>query len=603
MENGKNKSILISNLVRWDKNPRPQTLMDQNSDIEASIESKGVLLPLIVRAKSGANGMYEVIAGDRRRTTVQHLVDLGRWPADRPVPCLVRTDLGDDADALDVATSENLHLVMHPMNQFIAFNDMFKAGKTVAQIATSYGVTPRTVEQRLSYAKLDPRARDLVLQDKRDLQWASAMTVASADEQAAMLEEIESDPNRYRNAMEVQRRLSTELVSMAYALFDISEVETSLVRKDIFDVAEPSYLPTAEFLRLQDIAVARLVDERKAEGWSRVTVLTDRTFDRWQYIDGVEDKERGEVVFVRHQTGQVVEHSGLALRAEARIQSADTVEDAQAGDALFGEGADDLPPIVGDTAPGATAILENKATTTYLEKNRALVVQAMLMGSDPKLSLAVTILGLLSESAPKLVEGRSFSDMRDIDPESRTRAAVDLHLEAMSRQLRALGVAPDASYDDNMRALLKGERDQLLAIQQVLIATRVSTSLTGIDRLLDVASDLGDVSLSAVWSPDRTYLSTLSSEQLKALATDLLPSRLATKVKGKKPDMVETVFQHIDDAHEEGARFDDAERIAITSWAPNLLGGGRPNQIASPFGEDDGDHLFGDINADDHVEA
>lgn len=593
MENGKNNDILIANLVRWEKNPRPQTSMDQNGDIEASIETKGVLLPLIVRAKAGQKGVYEVIAGDRRRTTVQHLVDLGRWPADRAIPCIVRTDLDDDADALDVATSENLHLAMHPMNQFIAFNDMINAGKTVSQIATSYGVTPRIVEQRLSYAKLDERARALVLEDKRDLQWASAMTVASPSDQTAMLDEIESDPNRYRNALEIQRRLSTELVSMAHALFDISEVETTLVRKDIFDVAEPSYLPTAEFIRLQDAAVARLVDERKAEGWSRVSVLTDRTFDRWQYNDGIEDKERGEVVFVRHQNGEVIEHSGLALRAEARINSTDSKEDDAAGEALFGEDADDLPAII-ENASAPAGYSENKSTIAYLEKNRALVVQAMLMGSDPKLTLAVTILGLLSESAPKIVEGRSFSDMRDIDPESRTRKAVDRHMETMSRQLRALGVSPSATYDDNMAALMKGDQDQLLAIQQVLVATRVSTSLTGVDRLFDVASEHGDIPLSSVWSPDRTFLGTLSGDQIKGLASDVLPSRMATKVKGKKGDMVETVFQHIDDAHGEGARFDDVERGAVVSWAPRMLGGGRAGMIPDAFA-DDGHALFGEV--------
>lgn len=594
MENGKNKDILISNLVRWEKNPRPQTGMEQNADIEASIETKGVLLPLIVRSKAGHKGMYEVVAGDRRRTTVQHLMEQGRWPADRPVPCIVRSDLDDDADAIDVATSENLHLAMHPMNQFIAFSDMVSAGKTISQIAASYGVTPHIVQQRLSYAKLDPRARQLVLEDKRDLQWASAMTLASPGNQTAMLDEIGSDPGRYRNVVEVQRRLSTELVSMDHALFDISEVEASLVRKDIFDVAMPSYLPTADFLRHQDMAVERLVEERKAEGWSRVTVLTDRTFDRWQYNDGIEDKTRAEVVFVRHQSGEVVEHSGLALRAEARINSTDSQEDDDAGDALFGDGADDLSTIL-EAASVATGYSETKATTAYLEKNRALVVQAMLMGSDPRLTLAVTILGLLSESAPKIVEGRSFSDTRDIDPENRTRLTVDRHMDAMSRQLRALGVSPSASYDDNMAALMKGDQTQLLAIQQVLVATRVATSLTGIDRLLDVASEHGDVPLASVWSPDRTFLGTLSSDQIKGFASDVLPSRMASKVKGKKADMIETVFQHVDDAYEEGTRFDDVERGAVTSWAPAILGGGRATILPGVF-EDDGQALFGGVD-------
>lgn len=592
MENATNMNIPISSLVRWERNPRPQTDMEQNGDIEASIETKGVILPLVVRALKGSKEVFEVIAGDRRRTTVQFLADSGRWPADRGVPCIVRTDLDDDADALDVATSENLHLAMHPMNQFIAFSDMHKAGKTISQIATSYGVTPHVVQQRLSYAKLDPRARDLVLRDLRDLGWASAMTVASAEEQSAMLDEIQNDPNRYRNAMEIQRRLATELVPMTYALFDPALAEDSLVRRDIFDVAEPSYLPTAEFLRLQDAAVELLVEERRKEGWGRVSVETDRTFDRWQYDDGVEEKERGEVVFVRHQTGLVKEHRGLALKAQARVNAVDSQEDHDAGEALFGE-SDALEPVAGAGNADGSRYQESKATTAYLEKNRALVVQAMLMGSDMRLTLAVTILGLLSESAPKLVEGRTFSDMRDIDPESRTRAAVDRHMDAMTRHLRALGVAPDASYDDNMRALMKGDQQQLLAIQQVLVASRVSTAMPGVERLLDVVGEYGDVPLSAVWSPDRSYLDSMSVDQVKVVAAQVLPSRMADRIKGKKADMVETVFQHIDDAYEDGTRFDDVERGVATSWAPAILGGGRPGILGNPFALADGDALFG----------
>jgi ParB/RepB/Spo0J family partition protein len=605
MENGKNKDVLISNLVRWGKNPRPQTTMDQNGDIEASIETKGVILPLIVRARRGEKGVFEVIAGDRRRTTVQHLADSGRWPADRGVPCIVRSDLDDDADALDVATSENLHLPMHPMSQFMAFHQMVEDGKTIAEIAGSYGVTPRTVEQRLSYAKLDPRARDLVMQDRRDLQWASAMTVAAPDEQSAMLDEIESDPHRYRNALEIRRRLDTALVPVSLALFDLSQVETSLVRKDIFDVAEPSYLPTAEFLRLQDAAVSRLVETRRNEGWARVSVVSERDFDRWQYVDGVEEKERGEVVLVRHQTGQVVEHSGLALRAEARINVADTDEDAAAGEALFGDDADGLEdgPAVLSAVQANPLYGEGRNTLAYLEKNRALVIQAMLMGSDRRLTMALTILGMLSESAPKIVEGRIFSDMRSIDPENRTRRLVDRYTEGMTRQLHALGVSAEGSYDDNLRALVRADEADLLSIQQVLLASRVCTGLMGVDRLLDAVSEHGDVPLSSVWQPDRTFLDTLSVDQIKGLAHEILPERLSTKVKGKKSDMVETVFQHVDNAYEDGSRFDDVERGAVLSWAPGMLGGGRPGTIPAALNDDDGSGIFSDEDVETDATA
>lgn len=602
MENGKNIDLPITSLVRWEKNPRAQTTIEQNSDIEASIETKGVLLPLLVRARKGAKGVYEVIAGDRRRTTVQYLFENGRWAETRKVRCILRTDLDDDADALDVATSENLHKAMHPMDQFAAFSDMVDGGKTVREIANSYGVTTKVVEQRLSYAKLDARARDLVRTDQRDIAWASAMTIASAEDQAKMLDEMVSDPNRYRNAMEVHRRLETELIPVSHALFDISEAKADLVRRDIFDLDEPSYLPTAEFLRLQDVAVERLAELRRREGWGKVSIVSDREFDRWKYEDGIDDKARAEVVLVRNQNGMVVEHQGLALRAEARISSVDSDEDAAAGEALFGDDADHAPATARPAGRQEDeGYYETKATTAYLEKNRALVVQAMLMGSDRRLTLAITIMGMLSDSAPKIVEGHVFGDMKAIDAENATRVIMDRHVEAMSRQLRSIGVSSECSYSDNVRALVRADEGTLLAIHQVLTVQRVCTGMGGIDRVFDVVSEQGDTPLSSVWRPDRTFLDTLGTDQIRGLAQRILPERLRSKLKGRKTDMVETMFQHIDDAHENGTRYDPAERATVASWAPDMLGGAGGATIPSAF-DDDGSSLF-EATVDEDVET
>jgi hypothetical protein len=73
---------------------------------------------------------------------------------------------------------------------------------------------------------------------------------------------------------------------------------------------------------------------------------------------------------------------------------------------------------------------------------------------------------------------------------------------------------------------------------------------------------------------------------------------MANKLKGKKADMVETVFQHIDDAYEDGTRFDDVERGVVVSWAPAILGGGRPGILSDPFAQADGDVLFGGVEAE-----
>src|SRR5690606_5091821 len=114
---------------------------DTRVSLTASVREKGVLLPLIVRPLADSSE-YEVIAGDTRRAIVAELVAAGEWPADREVPIIIRMDLvGNDVAALDVAVSENLHVPVHPMDQFSAFKQLVDLGRTVTEVANSYGVS------------------------------------------------------------------------------------------------------------------------------------------------------------------------------------------------------------------------------------------------------------------------------------------------------------------------------------------------------------------------------------------------------------------------------------------------------------------------------
>lgn len=577
----------IAQLVRWDGNPRPQAPADTREELKASIADKGVIMPLIVRHKSGpktgAKRVNEVIGGDTRRDIITELLAEGNWPADREIAVIIRDDLiGDDAAALDLALSNNIHIPTHAMDQFYAFNQMVEMGRTTQQIANAYGVSPRIVEQRLSYAKLDERARQLVKGDKRDLEWAAAMTMASPDEQTAMLDEIENDPRRYFTVHDVRRRLEDELISTAHALFDVTGVKDSLVRKDLFDPNGATYMKRSEFQPLQDEALEGLVAARKGEGWSRVTVVSERDFDRYRYNDGVTEKEIAEVVLVRHASGAIAEHAGLALRVEERLNQVDR-HDEDAGEALFGSAAATVDEAKAKTeAARAEAsrdprVVEGKKTQRYVAVSRAVIIQAALM-EDPRLTMAATVAGMLLSAAPRPVDGKVFTEMTEIDPANPARIIVERRLDAARQIMDQGGIDPSLPYGEVVTRLLALDDGQLMTLLQTSIAKRVTTDMQRGTMMYEMAMGQEGSLLQTYWRPDRTYLSTLSKEALEVLARNILPKRLQSRLTGAKTDVVEALAQIVDDAHEDGMRLGEEERAVLTSWAPQSLGG----SIADP---------------------
>ena len=562
----------IAQLVRWEHNPRPQAAPDTRADLKASIVDKGVIVPLIVRYKSGpkngAKRIDEVIGGDTRRDILVELVAEGLWPADREVPVIRRDDLvGDDVAALDIAISNNIHVPMHAMDQFYAFDQMVEMGRDIQEIANAYGVSRRVVEQRLSYAKLDDRARQLVKNDKRDLEWAAAMTMATKSEQEAMLNEIDEDPRRYLTVHDVRRVLEDDLVPTSHALFDLADVADALVRKDLFDPSGASYLKRSEFQPLQDAALDRLVAERRADGWSNVSKVSERDFDRFRYNDGVLEKERGEVVFVRHASGAVTEHTGLSLRTEERLNRIAEVDD-DAGAALFSSDAE----TVRAEQIRDPRVVEGKKTARYIAVSRAVIVQAALM-QDPRLTVAVAVAGLLMTVAPRPVEGRIFSDMMEVDPENPSRKIVERRLDAAQQIMKAGGIDTTLDYGEVINRLLALSDDQMMTLLQTSIAKRITTDMNRGDMAFDAAFAQDGMLLSNYWRPDRTYLATMSKDALESLGNQILPPRLSAKLTGSKSDMVETLGQIIDDAHDGGMRLGEDERLTLTSWAPQSLGG------------------------------
>lgn len=594
----------FSDLVEWEGNPRPAASFEERSEMRASLAHTGQIMPLIARE---AGDKTEVVAGRNRMRSIAELIEDGRWDADKPI--LVHVREMDDAQALEVATSENINIPMHPMHQYEAFSRMVEMGKDPLEIANTYGVSERVVERRLSFAKLDERARDLVKRNERDLDWASAMTIASPKEQDAIIQEIETDPRRFRSAHEIRSRLQDDLVPMSHAMFDAATVTSDTVRRDLFDENDESYMHRKDFMPLQDKALADAVEKAKADGWSDVQVMTDKEFDIYKYVDGVNDKSKAMVIFVRHSSGEIVTYEGMSLRYEERISTIAKDDEDAAAD-IFGDSDsidDELQAKVLEESD-EDRYIEGPKTSRHLDKERAAIIQKMII-DDPKAAMAVTIAGLVGGSAARPLEGKTFGDLTDLDSDSVARRAIEEKARLSYDIMSKAGIDPMSDYPQLLSGLYGLSEGDLMIIYQSELARRVTTDIKRMKDLYETLLDVTDTTVADHWTLDRTFLSTLSVKSIHGLAGDILPPRLTGKLGRSKSDAVETLAEIAQDAREEGGRLATDERRAFTSWAPKGLGGEQYEGLASALGgdfladddDDDGAAIFGD--EDDMSEA
>jgi len=176
------RHISIDKLKISTLNMRHERKKPEIGDILPSIRERGVLVPLIVRP-NGAKGSFEILAG-RRRFFASNAVLKETGDKTIKLPCAVLAE-GDDAGAIEASILENVaRLEPDEMSQFEAFQRLADEGRTVEQIALTFGVTELMVKRRLALANLLPEIRKAYAAEEIDGTTITALTLGSETQQA-----------------------------------------------------------------------------------------------------------------------------------------------------------------------------------------------------------------------------------------------------------------------------------------------------------------------------------------------------------------------------------------------------------------------------------
>jgi ParB family chromosome partitioning protein len=301
-----NLSIAAANMRGKGKDP-------DVSDLLPSIRSRGVLVPLLVRPNC-AEGRFEIVAGRRRFTAVNAVAREGG--AVRPIPCAI-LDEGDDADALEASMLENLARVRpDEVSQWEAFVGLVKSGRSVEDVADTFGFEPSAVKRILALGNLLPRIRTLYRGGQIDVNTVRHLTLAAKSQQKAWLALFDDEAAYCPTGHQLKAWLfGGTAIAVCHALFDIETFIGGIVA-DLFG-EDRFFVDSDAFWTAQMTAVeARKADYLEA-GWSDVIVMDrGQWFRSWDHAHA--GKRKGGRIYVEvRESGEVSFHEGYVTTKEA----------------------------------------------------------------------------------------------------------------------------------------------------------------------------------------------------------------------------------------------------------------------------------------------
>ncbi|MPS67232.1 MAG: chromosome partitioning protein ParB [Novosphingobium sp.] len=358
------------------------------SDILPTVRARGVIQPVLVRPNCEA-GHFEIVAGCRRFHAAQIVAAERRDacasagepdPDAAMLPCAI-LDEADDASAVEASLIENIaRLAPDEVSRWTCFVRLVKEGRSVADIAQTFGLPELALKRTLALGNLLPRIRELYRAEEIDAATMRHLTLASKSQQKAWLALVD-DPDAYapRGFQLKSWLFNGQSIPVGHALFD-AEASGLATVADLF--GEDAYFADSDaFWDLQNAAIAAKRADYLEAGWTDVVILPLEThFHSWEH-EKTPKRKGGRVYLDVRANGEVVIHEGyLSCKEAARLTK------AEASGAGYPA---DLKPI----RPELTSGIQ-----TYIDLHRHAAVRAELLGR-PGVALRLMIAHAIAGSS------------------------------------------------------------------------------------------------------------------------------------------------------------------------------------------------------------
>ncbi|WP_292084836.1 MULTISPECIES: ParB/RepB/Spo0J family partition protein [unclassified Brevundimonas] len=191
------RAVPIESLKPNPDQPRKHFSAENLEELTASIRDKGVLQPILVRPQPGEDGMWQIIAGERRWRAAQ----AARLKA---VPIIERAM--DDVEVMEVAIIENVQRAdLNPVEEALAYGSlMSRFGRTQDALAGVVGKSRSHVANTIRLLQLPDSVLDHVMANRLSAGHARALITAPNPE--ALAEQVLSKGLNVRQTEALARR-------------------------------------------------------------------------------------------------------------------------------------------------------------------------------------------------------------------------------------------------------------------------------------------------------------------------------------------------------------------------------------------------------------
>lgn len=161
--------------------PRRRFTDEQLQDLSASIKAKGIIQPLIVRARPSHAGEYEIVAGERRWRAAQ-MAQL------HSIPVLLRDFT--DTETLEVAIIENIQRAdLNPVEEAMGYRQLMdKFGHTQEKLAEELGKSRSYLANLMRLLQLPDDVQDLLVEEK--ISAGHARALITSDDPSGLAKQV-----------------------------------------------------------------------------------------------------------------------------------------------------------------------------------------------------------------------------------------------------------------------------------------------------------------------------------------------------------------------------------------------------------------------------
>jgi ParB family transcriptional regulator, chromosome partitioning protein len=483
------------------KEPNLKRMAVIAANILPTVREKGILTPLIVRPN---NAGFEIVAGRRRYYAARVIEsETGSFPN---ISCDVREGISD-AEALEISLTENLAREdADELTCYEAFLSLTLKGRSVGEIARTYGKTEREVQQYLALANLLPAIRELYRGEHLEAGDLRLLTMATKTQQRDWLKLFQDDNAPAGHDLKGWL-FGGAAIRTKFALFDL-EPCAKKITGDLF--SEDSFFTDANvFWQAQDAAIAERRDHYLAAKWSEVVVLErGKQWPQWDFVKAGK-KDGGRVYIEPTHTGEVRFHEGFITARELR--EAEKKENRAKAKAKAEKDGKDTP-----ARPSIT-----QAMQSYLDLHRHAVVRLAVI-ARPSDGLRLMIAHAVAASGNWRVSPDHAGVRADAIGESLAKSGAQSAFDTEAKAVRALlapalkgtangsGVSGRGCGDDDttvkvFRHMLTLKDKEVARIAALVMAETLASG----SAVTDAFGEHAAVETRKHWTPDPAFFDLL----------------------------------------------------------------------------------------------